>query len=837
MATAERSPEELLSENENLRFRLEEAEETLRAIGNGEVDAFVVSGSEGEQVFTLKGAEQPYRVLVETMNEGAATLGADGTILYCNNRLAAMLHVPMEKLVGTQLGSYVSPTHQDLFTARLGNCSKECDKDEIAMTTSTGKSVPVLISCCALDLSERQGISIVVTDLSQQKRNEEIFASEKLTRLIIEQAGEAIIVCDDGGRIIQASRLAHELCGENPILKSFDEIFKMRILDLECFFSVKIPLHGERFESAEVDFKRNDDRIFYLILNATPLKNEQNHCIGCVVTLTDITERKRSEEELRVAYVRISDILEQMSDGFASFDHDWRYTHINSAAAKAFHVAPEQLLGKTIWEMWPGAHDLPVGVNFRRSVKENISIQFETYYPAPLDRWFECRCHPTSDGLATFLSDITERKQAEETIVRQAAELDTLYATAPIGLFFFDADLRFVRVNHAMAELNGLPVEQHIGRTLRELLTPELANEVEPLLRSVMQTGRPLLDMEVHGATAPRPQDQRDWLVSYYPVQGENGTIRGVHGVIQEITERKRIEEELQQAHDDLERRVGERTEELALSIRSLQDEIMERARVEKSLSVETAERLLALEALREKEQMLIQQSRLAAMGEMIGNIAHQWRQPLNLLGLTTQQLLMFYDMGGFDRKFLAENVENSMKLIFHMSQTIDDFRNFFKPDKEKAKFKVREAVTNTLTLLEGSLQSPRISVEIVALEDPVINGYANEFAQVVLNIIINAKDVFTEREINDAKLSITVASENDCAVVTVADNAGGIPDDVIDKVFDPYFTTKGPQGGTGVGLFMSKTIIEKNMGGRLSVRNTANGAEFRIEVCNGTGA
>jgi len=194
---------------------------------------------------------------------------------------------------------------------------------------------------------------------------------------------------------------------------------------------------------------------------------------------------------------------------------------------------------------------------------------------------------------------------------------------------------------------------------------------------------------------------------------------------------------------------------------------------------------------------------------------------------------LMYYDMGEFDRKFLAENVEGSMKLIHHMSKTIDDFRNFFKPDKEKSRFKVQEAITDTLTLLEGSLHNPPIKVEIVANDDPVINGYANEFAQVILNLVINAKDVFTEREVSDAKLTITVSSENGFAVVTVADNAGGVPEEIIDKIFEPYFTTKGPQGGTGVGLFMSKTIIEKNMGGKLAVCNKENGAEFRIEVCN----
>jgi len=302
MTTDNRPCAELLAENEELRLRLEEAEETLRAIGSGEVDAFVVSGPEGEQVFTLAGAEHPYRVLVDTMNEGAATLDADGTILYCNNRLATMLQVPLERLVGTHLGSYVASADQPLFAARLGKRAHECDKDEIIMISGVGTPVPTMISCCALDLSDRPGTSVVVTDLTQQKRNEEIVASERLARSIIEQAGEAILVCDEEGRIIQASQLAHQLCGKNPLLKPFDEMFQLRFAETECLFSVLTPLHGECCESVEVELKQKSDQTYYLLLNATPLKSELNSRIGCVVTLTDITERRQAEEALQKAH-------------------------------------------------------------------------------------------------------------------------------------------------------------------------------------------------------------------------------------------------------------------------------------------------------------------------------------------------------------------------------------------------------------------------------------------------------------------------------------------------------------------------------------------------------
>jgi signal transduction histidine kinase len=169
------------------------------------------------------------------------------------------------------------------------------------------------------------------------------------------------------------------------------------------------------------------------------------------------------------------------------------------------------------------------------------------------------------------------------------------------------------------------------------------------------------------------------------------------------------------------------------------------------------------------------------------------------------------------------------------MSKTIDDFRDYFKPEKEKTDFYVIEAIKSTMSLVEGNFHNPMISIDFIEHDNPVINGYQNEFAQAFLNILNNARDAIIEREIADARILITICSDDNCAIVSVADNAGGIPDEVINKIFDPYFTTKGPQLGTGIGLFMSKTIIEKNMGGRLTVRNTEAGAEFRIEVDSGT--
>ncbi len=295
--------------------------------------------------------------------------------------------------------------------------------------------------------------------------------------------------------------------------------------------------------------------------------------------------------------------------------------------------------------------------------------------------------------------------------------------------------------------------------------------------------------------------------------------------------ERTQNVQNLKKAQADLELRVADRTTELAGTVNALLEEIDVRETAEEFLRVEVDERLKVVDALREKEKQLIQQNRLAAMGEMVNNIAHQWRQPLNTLAVAIQQLPLFYDSPRFNREFLLENTGKAMELIQHMSRTIDDFRNFFSIDKEITTFNVRKLIEHAAALVEPGIRNLNITITIEAEGDVLVTGYQNEYAQVLVNILSNARNELVERAVDDGLISIRVFQEGNSSVVTVTDNAGGIDEQIIDKLFDPYFTTRGPDKGSGIGLFMSKTIIEKNMSGSLTVRNSGNGAEFRIEV------
>ncbi|MBU5613989.1 GAF domain-containing sensor histidine kinase [Geomonas azotofigens] len=285
----------------------------------------------------------------------------------------------------------------------------------------------------------------------------------------------------------------------------------------------------------------------------------------------------------------------------------------------------------------------------------------------------------------------------------------------------------------------------------------------------------------------------------------------------------------LEQAKQELEKRVAQRTTDLEQSRRKVELQHEELTRTLFELEEETAQRLQALEELGEKERMLLQQSRLAALGEMISNIAHQWRQPLNELGLIVQELPIMFDRGELTREYLGASVARFMRLLSHTSRTIDDFRNFFKPDKEAVPFRVAAVVEKTLSLVQESFRHLQIAVDLKVSGDPWVTGHPNEFSQAVLNILFNARDAFLERNIEKRQIWVAVFEERGSSVVTVRDNAGGIPEAIMEKIFDPYFTTRGPERGTGIGLYMSKVIIEKNIPGSLTARNVADGAEFRI--------
>lgn len=280
--------------------------------------------------------------------------------------------------------------------------------------------------------------------------------------------------------------------------------------------------------------------------------------------------------------------------------------------------------------------------------------------------------------------------------------------------------------------------------------------------------------------------------------------------------------------------------------VESLQQSKKKLENYNQQLEQEVKKRTLALDSLnknldkkvkeeviqrQEQERLLIHQSRLAAMGEMIGAIAHQWRQPLNALSLVLQSQNINYQLGKLDDQAMKQSMKKSERLINKMSTTIDDFRNFFKPNKHLELFNVNNIIYSTINLVDAQFKNHNIFINVSCEENININGFQGEFSQVILNLLNNAKDTLIERKIEKPFINISAVSLARGVNITVHDNAGGIAADISDKIYDPYFTTKDEGKGTGIGLYMSKMIVENNMHGRLFAFNDSEGANFVIEI------
>ncbi|AXX87912.1 two-component system sensor histidine kinase [Malaciobacter marinus] len=250
---------------------------------------------------------------------------------------------------------------------------------------------------------------------------------------------------------------------------------------------------------------------------------------------------------------------------------------------------------------------------------------------------------------------------------------------------------------------------------------------------------------------------------------------------------------------------------------------------LEKKVEQEVALKIKKENEAKEKERILVHQSKLASMGEMIGSIAHQWRQPLTQLSSLLVLVELKYERGKLTLKELRESIHQSQEQIEFMSKTIDDFRNFFKPNKQKDFFSPYKSVQSALSLISSSFENYNIKVNLKFEDEVLINGYESEFSQVILNILSNSKDAFIEKQIANPIITVTISKEDKNSKIVLCDNAGGINLTPIEKVFEPYVTTKHASSGTGIGLYMSKNIIEKSMNGSLSVSNNKNGVCFEI--------
>lgn len=389
-----------------------------------------------------------------------------------------------------------------------------------------------------------------------------------------------------------------------------------------------------------------------------------------------------------------------------------------------------------------------------------------------------------NEELATVNNEL-QTKVAD--LSRLNNDMNNLLSGTGIGTVFVDHQLRILRFTPTVTKMMNL-IQTDIGRPVNHIVSNLIG--YQQLTEDVQEVLETLIPKEIE----VQLKDGAWYILRIMPYRTIENMIEGAVITFVDITERKKVEGIILDLNRNLEERIKQ-----------------------------------GIVEIREKDHILMIQSRQAAMGEMISNIAHQWRQPLNNLGILIQSTSSAYKSSMMNEEYLQKFISDGMNLISYMSQTIDDFRYFFKPEKEKKMFPAESVIRKTCALVEPGLIIEKIKLTIQVKQACEIFGFSNEFGQVLLNLLQNAKEALLSQKIPNPEIIIEVNKIDGKAAIKIIDNAGGIPAKVQDKVFEPYFTTK--NNGTGIGLYMSKMIIEKNMNGKLLLENKNDGAVFTIII------
>lgn len=508
--------------------------------------------------------------------------------------------------------------------------------------------------------------------------------------------------------------------------------------------------------------------------------------------LSDEEKLRQSEEKYRLLTENITDVIWVLNVGFK------RFTYISPSVYKLRGYTQEEALAQSLEEtLDPGSLEA-VRNHFEERMREfmidpeNHGVFIDRMRQICKDGskiWIETSTHfqYNSRGEIEVIGvsrDITARVRHEEEIEAKELRFRMIVENSMNPIMIADDQGGYFIVNQAASELTGYSVDELLQMNVRDLKTLAPRGS-DRQYKEFISKGKDAGEFEFY------TKDGQLRCVDYHAVHvSDNFNL----SILVDITKRKEMENQLKSMNEDLMGVVNEKVRELT-----------------------------------NKDRLIQEQAKLAAMGEMLSNIAHQWRQPLTALGLLLQKLCNPVENTVPDLLYLKKNEEKGVHLIQHMSQTITDFQNFFKPDRESRKFSINTCLKSTLSIIDAAYKDNNIELLTDFGDELDTVGFPNEFAQVILNILSNAKDAFKTVTVKNPTVVISLHRMERGALIRIHDNAGGIPESIMGKIFDPYFTTK--PTGTGIGLYMSKLIIENHMNGKISAANLDDGAEFTIEI------
>jgi len=521
-----------------------------------------------------------------------------------------------------------------------------------------------------------------------------------------------------------------------------------------------------------------------LLSTKKPIMAEDGE-IGLLVVITDITERKDMETALENSEKKFRSMFESSYDAIMLSDED-RFIDCNQRALELFGIADKSEL----MTYGPANMSPPIQANGEDSAslaakKINAAIEKGNNHFEWLSMRRNGEIFPSDVLLSSFkygdkiiiqstVRDISDKYEAR----RISALLQKFFDNTSEGMTIADPTGHIVSVNPAFTSITGYLPQEVIGKNPRFLQSGEHSQKFyEKMWQDVLEKGRwegEIRNKRKNGETYP------EWI-TMTSIRNENGEIEYFVAVFLDLTQIKEAQHRLD-----------------------------------------------------EQERMIFAQSRFAAMGEMIGMIAHQWRQPITAIGMGANNMIMDIELGDINAQIFKKHLEQISTQVQFLSATIDDFRNFFRPNREMSEVNIDSIVEGALKIIGKSLENNNIEVRKQTAYNPIVKAYESELVQMLMAIISNAKDAIMERSIKSAEITISTMQNPDFpgfVELQICDNGGGIPVEIIDRIFEPYFTTKSTKNGTGLGLYIAKTIIEKHQNGSVGVKNKEDGACFWIRL------
>jgi PAS domain S-box-containing protein len=627
-------------------------------------------------------------------------------------------------------------------------------------------------------------LNSLTADLDKTKVHEDALSS--LSSLLIETAPVIILMLSPKGKILHFNRFMEKLTG-----------YSLKEVVGADWFDTFIP-ESQREETKKLFFTAVDNintyanQDYILTKDGTKktvewydktVKNSDGNTVGLLCIGLDITERIKEEKQLNL----FRTLIDYSIDAIEIIDPDtYHFLDVNETACKELGYSKEEMLSMSVLDIDPKM-DADAFKESKIQLQKEKKLRFEGIHRRKDGSTFPVEVNSRLVELdkpyaLSIVRDVTERERTEQSLRDSEEKFHSIMSSAQDAIVMIDDEGKVTLWNEAAENIFGYSQEEAIGKILHEFIAPKRFLEAHHKgFEHFKKTGEGAAVGKTVELSALR-KDGREFPIELSLSKAIINDKYHAIGILRDISERKKMQDDIKL-----------------------------------------------------KDEMMIAQSKQAAMSDMIAMLAHQWRQPISVISMAVNNLQASVELGDeITPELLKEHIETLHQQITELDNYIGNFRDFFKQKEEKEEITtIEDILSSTLNIIDKSLENNDIKLNINSKNDISFIVNKGSLVQVLLSILGNAKNILVNQNIADPTINLNVSSTDDSVVISVCDNGGGIPDSIIDKIDQPYFSTKDEFNGKGLGLYISRTIVERHLFGTLTWHNEQDGACFVITLQN----